>query len=429
MTTPAPVTSATSTPPQTGWRHYVNRKMLICMSLGFSSGLPLFILINLMTAWLKAEHVTLKSISLFGLVGFSYTWKFLWAPLMDRYSLPFLGRRRGWMFVTQLLLILVIAAIGQLSPLTDYNLTIFLSGLMCFISASQDIVLNAYQREILDEDQQALGFALSVNTYKLASLIPGSLALILSDHVSWDIVFIATALFMVPGVITTLLIREPALYGEPPKNIHDAMVLPFKEFISRKGLSEALLILLFIFFYKLGDSMATALQTPFFMDLGYSRTVIGVIAKSTGLWAWMAGGLIGGIWLIKLGINRGLWVFGVIQGIAILGFALLTQVGLNSWVLGGVMAVDWFATGLGSAAFTAYIATTTDPRYAATQFALFTSLAVVPRTFFNSATGFIVEQTGWFNFFILCSLLTVPGMLLLFKIAPWNAPHKTGMSP
>ena len=395
--------------------------MVICMSLGFSSGLPLFILIHQISAWQKSAHVELHNISLFALVGFPYTWKFLWAPLMDRYSLPFLGRRRGWMLVTQILVMLVIMGLGQLSPKTDYTLTIWLAGLMCFISASQDIVINAYQREILDERQQALGFSLAVNTYRLSALVPGSLALILSDHISWGAVFFFTGLFMLPGIVTTLLIPEPSLYGEPPKNLREAVVLPFKEFINRKGVSSALLILGFIFLYNMGNAMATALQTPFFMELGFTRTQIGVVAKSTGLWAGLAGGLVGGIWLLKIGINRGLWIFGGLQACAILGFAVLAKMDLNVWMLGAVMAADYFAVGLAVAAFTAYIATTTDPRYTATQFALFTSLAVVPRTFFNAITGLIVEQTGWFVFFLLCFFLTIPGLLLLFKVAPWNA--------
>lgn len=397
-----------------------NRAFLICVTLGFSSGLPLFILINLLSAWLKTEGVDLKAIGLFALVGFPYTWKFVWSPLMDRFSMPFLGRRRGWMLVTQLALLAVIMAMGQLSPQTDLMLIVWLCGTLAFVSASQDIVIDAYRREMLTDNQQAPGIAIFVNAYKFATLVPGSLSLILSDHFSWDRVFLFTALFMLPGIITTLLIKEPQSYGEPPKNMREAVVLPFKEFIQRKGVSHALLILSFIFLYKLGDSMATALQTPFFMDLGFTRTEIGVVAKSSGLWASLAGGILGAYWLMKTGINRGLWIFGVLQAVAILGFAILAKMGLSLWMLGIVMAADTFAIGLGTAAFTAYIATTTDPRYTATQFALFTSLAMVPRTFFNAITGFIVEQTGWFGFFIVCFLLTIPGMLLLFKIAPWN---------
>jgi len=402
-----------------------NRAFLICVTLGFSSGLPLFILINLLTAWLKTEGVDLKSIGLFALVGFPYTWKFVWSPLMDRFSMPFLGRRRGWMLVTQLGLLVVIMAMGQLSPQTDLMLIVWLCGTLAFFSASQDIVIDAYRREMLTDNQQAPGIAVFVNAYKFATLVPGSLSLILSDHFSWDVVFLFTALFMLPGIITTLLIKEPQSYGTPPKNMREAVVLPFKEFIHRKGVKHALLILSFIFLYKLGDSMAVALQTPFFLDLGFTRTEIGVVAKSSGLWASLAGGILGAYWLMKTGINRGLWIFGVLQAVAILGFAILAKMGLSLWMLGVVMAADTFAIGLGTAAFTAYIATTTDPRYTATQFALFSSLAMVPRTFFNAITGYIVEQTGWFGFFIVCFLLTIPGMLLLYKIAPWNEKNKT----
>ncbi|MCD6026681.1 MAG: AmpG family muropeptide transporter [Solimicrobium sp.] len=397
-----------------------NRALLICIALGFTSGLPLFILINLLTAWLKTEGVDLKTIGLFALIGFPYTWKFIWSPIMDRFSMPFLGRRRGWMLVTQLGLLAVITAMGQLSPQTELKWIVWLCGTMAFLSASQDIVIDAYRRELLTDTQQAPGIAVFVNAYKFATLVPGSLSLILSDHFAWDTVFLFTGLFMLPGIITTVLIKEPQSYGLPPKNIREAVVLPFQEFIQRRGVTHALLILSFIFLYKLGDSMATALQTPFFMDLGFTRTQIGIVAKSSGLWASLAGGILGAYWLMKTGVNRGLWLFGLLQAIAILGFAVLAKVGLNLWMLGIVMAADTFAIGLGTAAFTAYIATTTDPRYAATQFALFTSLAMVPRTFFNAITGYIVSQTGWFGFFIVCFLLAIPGMLLLPKIAPWN---------
>lgn len=394
--------------------------MLICVALGFTSGLPLYILINLLTAWLKTEGVDLKSIGLFALVGMPYTWKFLWSPFMDRFTMPFLGRRRGWMLVTQVALLAVIAAMGQLSPKTDLMQIVWLCGAMAFISASQDIVIDAYRREMLTENQQAPGIAIYVNAYKFATLVPGSLSLILSDHFSWSTVFLVTALFMLPGIITTLLISEPSLYGNPPKNIREAVVLPFKEFLERKGVQQAMLILSFIFLYKLGDSMASHLQTPFFLELGFTRTEIGLVAKSSGLWASLAGGILGAIWLIQTGINRGLWIFGALQAVAILGFAILSKMGLSLWMLGIVMAADTFAIGLGTAALTAFIATTTDPRYTATQFALFTSLAAVPRTFINAVTGYIVTHTGWFGFFIVCFLLAIPGMLLLPKVAPWR---------
>lgn len=417
-------------PHTTGWRHYFNRKMLICVMLGFTSGLPLFILYNLLSAWLRAEKVDLTAIGLFALVGFPYTWKFIWSPFMDRFQFPFLGRRRGWMFLTQLCLMLVIAAMGFYSPQNDLSMIVFLAGTIAFLSASQDIVIDAYRREILADDEQGSGTALFVNAYKISTLVPGSLSLILSDFLSWQIVFSITALFMLPGLATSLMIREPAMYGQPPANLREAVVLPFKEFINRSGWSHALTILAFIFLYKLGDSMATALATPFYIDLGFSRTQIGLVAKNAGLWASLAGGILGAVWLEKTGINRGLWVFGVLQAIAILGFALLAKVGvgaaeLNTALLGFVIGLEAFAVGLGTAAFTSFIATTTDARYTATQFALFTSLSAVPRTFFNAITGYIVAETGWFHFFLICFALSIPGMLLLPKIAPWSSPPQT----
>jgi PAT family beta-lactamase induction signal transducer AmpG len=422
-------TSAVEPTPARGWRHYFTRHMLICVMLGFTSGLPLFILYNLLSAWLKAEQVDLKSIGLFALVGFPYTWKFLWSPLMDRFRFPMLGRRRGWMFFTQLALLATIGSMGFFSPVTDLTMIVFLAGLVAFLSASQDIVIDAYRREMLSDREQGSGTALFVNAYKMSTLVPGSLSLILSDFLSWQIVFSITALFMLPGVFTTLLIREPSIYGEPPRTLREAVVLPFKEFIERSGWSHAAMILAFIFLYKLGDSMATALATPFYMDLGFSRTQIGLVAKNAGLWASLAGGILGAVWLEKTGVNRGLWIFGVLQAVAILGFALLAKVGASApgvvpdtFLLGLVIGVEAFAVGLGTAAFTAYIATATDSRYTATQFALFTSLAAVPRTFFNALTGYIVAHTGWFEFFLICFALALPGMLLLPKIAPWNEP-------
>jgi PAT family beta-lactamase induction signal transducer AmpG len=251
-------------------------------------------------------------------------------------------------------------------------------------------------------------------------MVPGALSLFLADHMSWQAVFWITAGFMLPGLVCTLMIKEPAVYGAPPKNLRQAVVLPFQEFIARDGWRSALWVLAFIFLYKLGDSMATALATRFYIDLGFSLTQIGVISKTTSLWASLVGGLVGGIWMVQIGINRALWIFGVVQAVTILGFAWLAQAGPDPLVLAIVIGGEAFGVGLGTAAFVAYIARTTDPRYTATQYALFTSLAAVPRTFINSSVGYIVAETGWFHFFILCFVLALPGMLILFKVAPWN---------
>ncbi|PPD57217.1 MAG: AmpG family muropeptide MFS transporter [Methylotenera sp.] len=402
----------------------MSKKMLICIFTGFSSGLPLYILISLLPAWLRSEGVNLKAIGLFALINLPFTWKFLWAPFFDRYIPQFglfsMGRRRGWLIISQLLLLISIPAFGAFNPTLDIWTIAYLATVVAFFSASQDIVLDAYRRELLIDNELGLGNAVHVNAYKIAGLIPGSLSLILADHMAWSSVFLITALFMLPGILMTIFVSEPALKDGRPKTLKAAVIEPFKEFMSRNGLKAAMLILAFIFFYKLGDSMATALATPFYLDMGFSKTEIGLIAKNAGLWPSVIGGLLGGVWMFKLGINRALWIFGFVQMIAILGFAYLATIGHSLVWLGIVIGVEAFGVGLGTAAFVAYIAQTTHPLYTATQFALFTSLAAVPRTFANAATGYLVESLGWFKFFMLCFILAIPGMLLLFKVAPWN---------
>src|SRR3989344_2397860 len=392
----------------------LNKRMLVCIFTGFSSGLPLYILISLLPAWLRSEGVDLKAIGLFALIQLPFTWKFIWSPLFDRYVPP-LGRRRGWMLMTQIALLITLPILGTFHPKLDIWTIAYFAGIVAFFSASQDIVLDAYRRELLPDHELGLGNAVHVNAYKISGLIPGSLSLILADHLPWDSVFLITALFMLPGLIMTIMVKEPTLVSAAPKTLRAAVVEPFHEFIDRHGLNSALTVLAFIFFYKLGDSMATALATPFYLDMGFSKTEIGLVAKNAGLWPSVVGGMLGGIWMIKLGINRALWIFGVIQMMAILGFAWLATLGHSLPWLAIVIGVEAFGVGLGTAALVAYIAHTTNPLYTATQFALFTSLAAVPRTFANAGTGYLVEALGWVGFFLLCFGLAIPGMLLLLK--------------
>ena len=405
-----------------GWRTYVNGRTISILFLGFSSGLPLYTLIYLMQAWLAKSGLDVKALGLFALVTFPYTFKFLWAPFMDRYSIGPLGRRRGWMALTQLALFLVIGGLGMLDPKLELTLIAGFVFVIAFLSASQDVVIDAYRREILVENEQGLGAAIVVNAYKAASLIPSALGLVLADSMSWQAVFWIVAAFMLPGFICTLLSKEPAVYGAPPKNLQEAVVLPFREFVLRDGWNQALLIIGFVLLYKIGDSMATALSTKFFLDIGFTTRQIGLAANATGWWAALAGGAVAGIWMIKLGINRALWVFGVLQAIAILGFAWLARTGPDPLLLSAVFGFEAFASlGLGAAALVAFMSRATDPRYTATQYALFSSLAAVPRTFINSSVGYIVAETGWFWFFIVCFILAFPAMMMLPKIAPWNS--------
>jgi PAT family beta-lactamase induction signal transducer AmpG len=406
-------------------RLLLTRRMLICVFTGFSSGLPLYLLLNLLPAWLRSDGVDLKVIGFFALIQFPYTWKFLWAPLLDRYRLP-LGRRRGWMLLSQIGLLLSIGLLGGFSPSTDLTPVIWLSVALAFLSATQDVALDAFRREILRDDELGLGNAVHVNAYRIAGLVPGSLSLILADLIPWAQVFWITAAFMVPGMVMVLLVDEP-LAVAAPKTLRAAVIEPFHEFIGRKGWQGAVLVLGFIFLYKLGDSLATSLSTPFYLDLGYSMTDIGVIAKHAGLWPAVFGGLLGGLWMVRLGINRALWLFGVVQMATILGFAWLAWRGVQPSIdgidrlaLASVIAAEYLGVGLGTAAFTAFIARATNPAFTATQFALFTSLAAVPRTFVNATAGALVESLGWVGFFFLCFGLALPGMLLLLKVAPWN---------
>jgi PAT family beta-lactamase induction signal transducer AmpG len=415
----------------TVWQQLFTRRMLICVFIGFSSGLPLYLLFNLVPAWLRSEHVDLKTIGLFSLIQFPYTWKFLWSPLLDRYVVPVLGRRRGWMLLTQIGLLAVIASMGGFSPQSELQSIAIVATLLAFLSATQDIVLDAYRRELLSDVELGLGNAVYVNAYRIAGLIPGSLSLILADFMPWSTVFIVTALFMLPGVVMTLMVQEPHR-ATPPKTLREAVVEPFHEFITRQGWRSALLILAFLFFYKLGDSMCTALATPFYLDMGFSKTQIGLIAKNAGLWPAVIGGMLGGLWMVRIGINRALWLFGVVQVLAIFGFAWLASVGHHAEItsvelaqLAIVIGLEALGVGLGTVAFVAFIARTTHPAYTATQFALFTSLMAVPRTFANAATGWLVEGLGWTGFFYLCALLAIPGMMLLLKVAPWNAELKS----
>ena len=401
-----------------------NRRMLICIFTGFASGMPLYLLISLVPAWLRTEGVGLKEIGFFALVGLPYTWKFLWSPLLDRYQLTLFsfrpGLRRSWMLGTQLALLAAIAGLGFFDPSSQLWPIAWLCLLIAFLSATQDIVLDAYRRQLLSDEELGMGSSIHVNAYRIAGLVPGSLSLILADILPWQTVFIATSAFMLTGIGLTLSIREPAQAARHPTSLRSAVIDPFNEFFSRQGIKQAGLILLFMLLYKLGDSMATALATPFYLDLGFSKTQIGLVAKNAALWPMIVGGILGGILMIRIGINRALWTFGLVQIVSILGFAVLARVGEGVWLLALAISFEYLGVGLGTAAFVAFIARSTHPAFAATQFALFTALTAVPRTVASSATGIIVEGMGWENFFYLCTALAIPGMLLLLKVAPWN---------
>jgi len=403
------------------WREALfNRRMLVCVFTGLASGMPLYLLLQLVPLWLRDQGVSLTEIGLFALLGMPYTWKFIWAPFMDRWTPPFLGRRRGWMLLSQVALLLGIGAMGMFEPQQSLPVIAGLCLAVAFFSASQDVVIDAYRREILPDAELGLGNSIHITAYRLAGLVPGSLAFILADYLPWSSVFWITGAFMLVGVGLSLLAPEPDTEKPAYHGLADTVIRPFREYLTRRGWKGVLLVLSFMVLYKLGDNMATALSSPFYYDLGFTKSQIGVVAKNAALWPAILGGLLGGVVMLRLGINRALWLFGVVQVVSILGFAVLAQAGAVLWLLGVVIAFEYTGVGLGTAAFTAFIARETSRTFAATQFALFTALAAVPRTLANASTGIIVEQVGWYDFFLLCAVLALPGMLLLLWVAPWH---------
>ena len=353
-----------------------NKKILICIFNGFTAGLPLYFLAQLIPAWLRTEEVDLKTIGFFGLVLIPYSFKYLWAPFLDRYAPPLLGRRRGWMLITQLGLLAFMVSQAFLDPNESIDLIMYTGLAIGLFSATQDIVLDAYRRELLEDNELGLGNSFYANAYRIAGFVPGGLGLILSDHMSWSSVFIIISLFMLVGIFHTLWIPRLDTDLDVPKSLKEAVVEPFVEFFKRDGFKSGLLVLSFIFFYKFGDTVATALITPFYIDVGFSNTVIGSVAKVVGLWSMLIGGFLGGLMMYKTGINKALWIFGVVQMVSILGFALLNEVGPEIWLLSIVIAFEYLGVGLGSAALMAFIARSTNKKFTGTQLALLTSLFV-----------------------------------------------------
>ncbi len=317
-------------------------RMLVALAMGFACGLPLLLTITVLQAWMKEAGVDLAVIGMMALVGLPYTAKFLWAPFLDRYTLPFLGRRRGWLLIIQIALIMAIAGLGLTDPESNPWMVAFVAFVVTFFSASQDIVVDAYRREDLPDEELGLGSSLYVNGYRVGMLLASGGGLIMADHLSYAIVYLIMAGCMLPGVMTTLLAREPETDAGTPTSLREAVFDPLIEYFSRDG---AVWILAFILFYKIGDTMASAMTIPFYLDIGFSKTEIGAVVKLFGFWATIAGSLIGGIMMIRLGINRALWVFGFLQAISTAGFALLARVGHSVPLLSGVIGFENLSAG------------------------------------------------------------------------------------
>lgn len=405
------------------------RKMLICVFTGFSSGLPLFVLLQMLPVWLTDKHLSIELIGAVTGVMLPYGLKFLWAPLLDRYFPSFLGRRRSWLLISQATLLILLYAISLFDPLTQLSVVANIALLIAFFSATQDIVLDAYRREILSDRELGLGNTIHINAYRVAGLIPGGLSLYLATLYPWETVFLWTALCMLVGIFMTLFLAKEPKIDAPSFNqpFHQAFWIPLQEFFQRKGVAQAIGFLLFLFLYKFGDSFATTLQTKFIYDMGFGKEDIALVVKSTSLWASILSGLAGGVMMLKLGINRALWLFGLVQMVTIGGFIWLAEFGhfdsigsAELWKLGVVIAAEYIGVGLGTAAFVAFMARETNPLYTATQLALFTSLSALPSKGLGMLSGYVVSALGYYQYFWLCFFFAIPGMLCLFWVAPWT---------
>jgi PAT family beta-lactamase induction signal transducer AmpG len=401
-------------------------RMLVAFLMGFSSGLPLLLTLSLLQAWMQQEGVDLTLIGLVTLVGLPYTFKFLWAPLFDRYTPPLLGRRRGWLCLVQALLMLAIAGLGQSDPVAHPLRLGLMALLVSFLSASQDIVIDAFRREDLKDAELGLGSSLYVNGYRVGMLLASGGGLILADHLAFSQVYLIMAACLGVGLVTTLATREPPVGERPPASLKAAVVEPFLEYFRRVDAAWALGVLALILLYKLGDTMASAMTMPFYLDIGFSKTEIGAVVKLFGFWATVAGGLIGGLLMLRLGINRALWVFGVLQAASTAGFALLAGVGPSVPWLAAVIAAENLTGGMGTTAYVAFMASLTNKSFTATQYALLSSLMGVPRVLLSAPTGLMAKELGWVWFFLFCTFIAAPGLLLLAKYAPWGGGSQAG---
>jgi len=389
------------------------KKMLITFLLGFSSGLPLQLTGGTLKFWLSEANVDITTIGYFGWVGMAYSLKFIWAPLADRYSFFGMGRRRSWMVLSQVAIAIGLIIVGVLDPKESLALVAAVSVWIAFFSATQDIAYDAFRREYLDDKELGFGSSMNMYGYRIGMLVSSGVALGMAAYMSWTQVYWIMALLMGVGIGTTLYSKESKNVDYKSKTLRESVIEPFKEFIQRNG---AVLILLFVFFFKLGDALSGSMLSPFYKEMGYQKEDIALIAKTFGLISSMVGLFIGGITIYKIGILRSLWTFGVLQALSTASFALITYTGPQKWALAFAVIFEDITAGMGSSAFIAYLASITNKNYTATQFAVLSSIATLGRNFFSGFSGIMVKDFGWEWFFYSCALIALPGMGLLYWV-------------
>ncbi len=470
---------------------FQSRKMAALLLLGFSSGLPLFLTSRTLQVWMTEENVDLGVIGLFAIVALPYSLKFLWSPLLDRFVPPFMGRRRGWLVISQVGLLIATAAMALQKPAQDVQvlqLLAFNALVITFLSATQDIAGDAYRTDVLKPQELETGASVWVLGYRLALLVTSFLALVLADYLPWNIVYLLMAAFMGVGIITSfwapeapeenLQNRSPLsakdvilllfiillvagllsgvltgyiplnvfywivavvigawlitsfllpkqtlsndLENRPPQSLQDAVILPFQEYFQRFGLAQGSLILAFILLYKLGDALVGNMANPFLVDINFSKTQIGAIQGGMGFLATTVGVLAGGAILTKLGINRCLWIFGILQLLSNFGYYALAIAGKNDSLLVLAINLENFCAGLVTVVTVAFLMSLCNHNFTTTQFALFSSLTAISRDILSAPAGELVKATGWATFFLISVVVALPGLLLLPFVAPWN---------
>ena len=391
-------------------------RMLITLLMGYAAGVPLLLIGSTLQAWMTEEGVSLGTIGLFSLVSMPYSLKFLWAPLMDRFQL-WPGRRRGWMLLTQVLLVAALFTLSIFQPALQLSVIAVTAFIVAFLSSSQDIAIDSYRREILGDDELALGSSLYVVGYRLGTLVAGGMALWLADiykmpdgTANWALVYRLMAGAMAAGVIITLIAPKEDTQMPMPRSLKEAVVGPFMEFFKRDG---AILVLAFIVLYKVGDTMAANMTTPFMLLKGYSKTEIAAVVKGIGLFSLIFGSIVGGILAFRLGTLKSLWIFGFLQAISTAGFSILAMNEASIMLLTIVIAFENLSAGMGTSAYSAFMASMTNKKFTATQYALLSAVMSLPRTLLAAPSGYFSEWMGWTNFFIFCTLIAAPGMMLI----------------
>jgi PAT family beta-lactamase induction signal transducer AmpG len=414
---------------------YLQRRVLIVLLLGFSSGLPIVLIGSTLQAWMKQSGIDIKTIGLFAAVAVPYNIKFLWAPLVDALDLPvlskLLGRRRAWLLFSQAWLMAAIVFLGLCDPAVSAFIVAIAALTVAAASATQDIVVDAFRVESLPENEQAAGMASYVAAYRVGALVSGAGALFLvtafqaklGDRTAWTASYVVMAALILIGVIATLLATEPASsaaaeadhalpsHRNSLKRAFWSAVDSFRDFLSR---DLALAVLAFVALFKIADALAFALLTPFVLDLGFSLTQLATVRNGVGFIVAVLGGFAGGLVARALPLSASLWIGGLLQTIMILAFSWQAVVGNNLAMLTLTTAIEFFTDAVGTVIFVAYLsALCKNPLYTATQFALLTAFAALGRNVFALGTGYLAHAVGWAWFFVLCALAGLPALILL----------------